>query len=84
MRNTRLKANKPHPARWSGRPPLRVTSQHAAATAPAPPPTRARTLRQVGLLACGIVASLVYLASDVIAGMRREGYSQEARFAANY
>lgn len=30
---------------------------------------------QKGLLACGIVAPLVYLASDVIAGMRWEGYS---------
>lgn len=34
-----------------------------------------RGVAQKALLACGIVAPLVYLASDVIAGMRWEGYS---------
>src|SRR5918994_4074571 len=34
-----------------------------------------RGVAQNALLACGIVAPLVYLASDVIAGIRWEGYS---------
>lgn len=34
-----------------------------------------RGIAHKALLACGIVAPLVYLASDVIAGMRWEGYS---------
>jgi hypothetical protein len=49
--------------------------------APASRPRRGETIEQEAaavttlLLACGIVAPLVYLASDVIAGMRWEGYS---------
>ena len=41
----------------------------------APGPTDWRRVAHKVLLACGIVAPLVYLASDVIAGMRWEGYS---------
>jgi hypothetical protein len=37
--------------------------------------TNERTASHTALLACGIVAPLLYLASDVIAGMRWEGYS---------
>lgn len=40
-----------------------------------PGETRWRGTAQKALLACGMVAPLVYLASDVIAGMRWDGYS---------
>ena len=58
--------------------PIRGDELRAAAPrqrAFAPVQTVRRGIAHKALLACGIVAPLVYLASDVIAGMRWEGYS---------
>jgi hypothetical protein len=52
---------------------LRAAARRLQASVPGQ--TGWRGIAHKALLACGIVAPLVYLASDVIAGMRWKGYS---------
>ncbi len=52
-----------------------VKTAFSADSAAAAPQKRSRTALETALLACGFVAPLLYLASDVIAGLRWHSYS---------
>jgi hypothetical membrane protein len=58
-------------------PGIGIISQASNVRAPQAPPDR--SLLQTGLLACGILSSLLYVATDVLGGLRYPGYNFTSR-----